>query len=123
MRISDWSSDVCSSDLTGLRSTEQPSSRSNNRRGIRIEWPNGDDARASAPWVTRSALAWARLSSPGRYLCTLADVTTSACIPPAAQPVASVGTDGRASSETRSEERRVGEEGGSTCRYRWWPLH
>src|SRR3546814_13259110 len=23
----------------------------------------------------------------------------------------------------RSEERRVGKEGGSTCRYRWWPYY
>src|SRR3546814_11912669 len=23
----------------------------------------------------------------------------------------------------RSEERRVGKEGVSTCRYRWWPYH
>src|SRR3546814_14005143 len=23
----------------------------------------------------------------------------------------------------RSEERRVGQEWGSTCRYRWWPSH
>src|SRR3546814_20704498 len=23
----------------------------------------------------------------------------------------------------RSEERRIGKEGGSTCRSRWWPYH
>src|SRR3546814_12579587 len=26
-------------------------------------------------------------------------------------------------SEGRSEERRVGKECVSTCRYRWWPVH
>src|SRR3546814_17114497 len=25
--------------------------------------------------------------------------------------------------ENRSEERRVGKEGVSKCRYRWWPYH
>src|SRR3546814_17190303 len=33
-------------------------------------------------------------------------------------------SDRRASvAEIRSEERRVGKEGGSTCRSRWWPWH
>src|SRR3546814_18747855 len=30
---------------------------------------------------------------------------------------------GLASDEPRSEERRVGKEGGSTGRSRWWPYH
>src|SRR3546814_11455052 len=30
---------------------------------------------------------------------------------------------GKEGNAGRSEERRVGKEGGSQCRYRWWPDH
>src|SRR3546814_20588580 len=67
MRISDWSSDVCSSDLpSSARSRPTP--------------PPGTGG--SAPWPP--APTWCR---------------------------------------RRSEERRVGEEGVRTCRYRWSPAH
>src|SRR3546814_15310358 len=97
MRISDWSSDVCSSDLlvyrtpgftdyffastpireiAGLNIGSRPASRKSNQR---IE-----DLRA-IPW----GFSWAQ--------CRLI--------------------------LTRSEERRVGKECVSTCRSRWSPYH
>src|SRR3546814_9522862 len=72
MRISDWSSDVCSSDL---QIVDRP------RGGAR-----GADQRSGAG-VRRSAGAGAR------------------------------------DALSRSEERRVGKECGSTCRSRWSPYH
>src|SRR3546814_5251199 len=78
MRISDWSSDVCSSDLsTGRRRT-----------------------------------AWQREELQGL-----------APAPPAWQPVAAPSRQLRGSRGSRSEERRVGKECVSTCRYRWSPYH
>src|SRR3546814_3245749 len=72
LRISDWSSDVCSSDL--------PSSSA---------WPRKSARSCTSPMSPRSS--WTRGSCP-----------------PAAR---------------RSEERRVGKECVSTCRYRWSPYH
>src|SRR3546814_5023588 len=97
MRISDWSSDVCSSDLIdeiafGQRTVE---------RGV--------DALARGSWglrrrkvvgITRHCPApIASAASQGKGRCA-----------PRPMPV-------------RSEERRVGKELVSTCRYRWVPVH
>src|SRR3546814_2352340 len=93
MRISDWSSDVCSSDLFMTR--------------VRTFFS------LSPPWAAK--VAFANSSGP------LAEIAG-----PAAEP-------GLAGSEfswaktpqtnDRSEERRVGKECVSTCRYRWSPDH
>src|SRR3546814_17216302 len=102
MRISDWSSDVCSSDLSGRGANHS----------FTIEpqpWSELDDlakATNATPFmVVHSALAvlLARLSA-----------TTDIAI---GAPLA-----GRGEAE-RSEERRVGKECVSTCRYRWSPEH
>src|SRR3546814_1838674 len=82
MRISDWSSDVCSSDLR----LSHPSDRS----GCRT-WP----CCPPAPGPPRS------------------------CRPRSQLPSA----HWRDSVAPRSEERRVGKECVSTCRYRWSPDH
>src|SRR3546814_19566292 len=72
MRISDWSSDVCSSDLSqGARH--------------RHRFPGGAGGRSQARWSDRD-LRWGR-------------------------------------QRRRSEERRVGKECVSTCRFRWSPFH
>src|SRR3546814_7860637 len=88
MRISDWSSDVCSSDLEAL-------ARLRNMIGQIPDWatlqsflpPDMDD-----PFTMRSAIA----------------STFNASLEMAKQGL-------------RSEERRVGKEGVSTCRSRWSP--
>src|SRR3546814_16815862 len=85
MRISDWSSDVCSSDLphAGPQPALEPGAFA---RALCRTRPRGPPAR------------------PGDQL-------------PAAQRLRA---DRRAA---RSEERRVGKEWVSTCRYRWAPFH
>src|SRR3546814_17669111 len=83
MRISDWSSDVCSSDLVIGRHIAPFS-------GV------GD---------VGEILHHARRARPNRHFA----YTTQ--------------RDGGADLAARSEERRVGQEGVSTCRSRWSPYH
>src|SRR3546814_6004550 len=78
MRISDWSSDVCSSDLAARR--------------------------ARGRCVARGTAAPRKLCHDARRARALTD---RILIPRA----------------LRSEERRVGNERVSTCRYRWSPYH
>src|SRR3546814_12199425 len=95
MRISDWSSDVCSSDLAEARLTR---------------WafhPNGTEGFAKAE-VTIGGIATAGLSSQTMM----------------AKSVAGLYAVGEAVDVTgRSEERRVGKECVSTCRSWWSPYH
>src|SRR3546814_15804536 len=90
MRISDWSSDVCSSDLfAGIRATYDSIQRAGLRDSFDF-YVLSDSGQADA----RSAevAAWLELC---RHV------------------------DGFG----RSDERRVGKECVSTCRYRWSPYH
>src|SRR3546814_19760055 len=100
MRISDWSSDVCSSDLLAhmarsrpfeVRSFRPPASdkATQHYQWFRVAAPIGDD-----PLLHRGFLAFA--SDMG--------LLSSAMLP-----------------HGRSEERRVGKECVSTCRSRWSP--
>src|SRR3546814_12482668 len=96
MRISDWSSDVCSSDLPD------------------VEWP------FHAPYVEainrlkreRNAVVLAHnYQTPEIFHCVSDFVGDSLAL---ARQAAKADAD-------RSEERRVGKECGSTCRSRWSP--
>src|SRR3546814_15893407 len=103
MRISDWSSDVCSSDLHLLSSLR---------------------AERSKPSVLDKADGW-RLP---RRLQLLAMTGTSWLAPCAFLPDSPNGSDSRrAANESdrslRSEERRVGKECVSTCRSGWSTYH
>src|SRR3546814_11786915 len=102
MRISDWSSDVCSSDLTGGRqigfalATDIPATqaeRTTAKPHIRIIRP-ARAHRASAEELERHAAFIAGLNNP---------------LWMALGP--------------RSEERRVGKECVRTCSSRWSPYH
>src|SRR3546814_3923719 len=94
LRISDWSSDVCSSDLV-----------QNRRSGISY-------------WLL-SREEWSRLPAGSRldggpfalFKCTPETMTASVVLAPVDM------------SGARSEERRVGKECVSTCRSRWSPYH
>src|SRR3546814_16198339 len=97
MRISDWSSDVCSSDLPLVR--------------VNASWmelftlyADGDDLRA-------------------RFIVHLSDFTTDGSLAPEAVDRAFLERSVREAGDLRSEERRVGKEGVSTWSFRWSPYH
>src|SRR3546814_15255856 len=94
MRISDWSSDVCSSDLSTSHKKisyrfASPKSKSNKKRKLRVI--------IIAPCVVQTCI------------CTVWENISTA--------------DTSEHWKRRSEERRVGKECVSTCRSRWSPYH
>src|SRR3546814_15488350 len=103
MRISDWSSDVCSSDLALPSLDWQPSD------------PDAASRESIAAWVAEAGLANVRAplaldaSSP-RWPIARADAILCINMVHISEWAA-----------TRSEERRVGKECVSTCRSRWLP--
>src|SRR3546814_13201071 len=97
MRISDWSSDVCSSDLVALPEHWRPMVLLLVSTGLR--W-----GEAAGLKVGRLDLLGCRLT----VLETLHELPTGEVI---------------FTSPKRSEERRVGKECVSTCRSRWSPYH
>src|SRR3546814_2360769 len=99
MRISDWSSDVCSSDLafrqevhTFMRLRLPPLIRA------RTVWMFGFQRR-----LVRRCECETDMPKPGPLLQTSQTAATS--------------------NSSRSEERRVGKGCASTCSSRWWPAH
>src|SRR3546814_18737517 len=103
MRISDWSSDVCSSDLARLAA----------RYGSAIGAAHDELTLQAQDWLV-ALPATRRLELEGRavLLCHGAPWDTAAYVYPDADDTvfASLGA-------SRSEGRRVGEECGSTCRF------
>src|SRR3546814_5391513 len=97
LRISDWSSDVCSSDLT-------------TQRGKRGGWSSGSDAKSSGGEV--------RLGRSGDshfYADTAVDGTNIRMMVDSGASIVAL------TRRDRSEERRVGKEWVRTCRTRWEP--
>src|SRR3546814_16900700 len=100
MRISDWSSDVCSSDLpVGARrfAVDRVVEHRGDRIAARVREVEEMPGHRTTPFPFMSSEVETRSGTPG------------------ARPSTMVGTNGR------SEERRVGKECVSKCRYRWWP--
>src|SRR3546814_18022926 len=95
MRISDWSSDVCSSDLLGKLAYQ---SVRKTAEAARLHRDNGFTALKSVVAVDKGG--WREDARRVRIIRE------------------AVGDD---IDLMRSEERRVGNECGSTCRSRWWP--
>src|SRR3546814_14036557 len=106
MRISDWSSDVCSSDLAvvaqEVRSLAQRSAEASHDIKQRIQNSNAK-VRHGGELVQKAGG-------------TLDEIVVS--VKKVADIVAEISS---ASREQRSEERRVGKECVSTCRSRWSP--
>src|SRR3546814_19136206 len=103
MRISDWSSDVCSSDLSGDAAAERLVAAGNHPEILTLERLVKDKGKDLARNITidqvRGMIRRLHLSlSLGDWRVILVDAV-------------------------RSEERRVGKEGVSTCRSRWSPYH
>src|SRR3546814_15935115 len=99
MRISDWSSDVCSSDLAALDLVQEAFVAAFDALD------RYDQGRPLRTWLARIAINkcrdWARRRAVRRLLNLSASYDEF----------------------TRSEERRVGKEWVSTCRSRWSPYH
>src|SRR3546814_17345319 len=101
MRISDWSSDVCSSDLC------------RNLEPMRLSrpMPRATSCTSAPTFSHRSAISLMKVILVARN--ALAAYLVSSA------PLRVITTKG----DLSSEERRVGNECGSTCRSRWSPAH
>src|SRR3546814_1618472 len=105
MRISDWSSDVCSSDLLA-------------RFGM------GGEALALLGWIDQLVVAVGNLQRAQIQLEPLRDRRCIRANPRQRTLARRVVVDQQhAIARQRSEERRVGKECVSTCRSRWSPYH
>src|SRR3546814_2541469 len=107
MRISDWSSDVCSSDLT----VDIP---------LRVLW--WSKIVAAAAFV--AALVFVAVPVPALAQLGQVETTGSQMILEDYDTGAVIfAKNPDEKMHPRSEERRVGKECVSTCRSRWWPYH
>src|SRR3546814_11953385 len=108
MRISDWSSDVCSSDLAALH--KSMAGAEPGRGGFIADWIGVLDEAAE---TVRAEYAEIDNRKAGRAMemaavrVSIDNLRTFPCI----------------QEKERSEERRVGKACVSTCRSRWWPYH
>src|SRR3546814_14966865 len=106
MRISDWSSDVCSSDLLDV--LDLP---------VSSDLPENCGARGGRHLSPLEAVVRPVLAPTEAYICS-----GHACLRVVTPARARLLHAGRcAEVAARSEERRVGKEGVSTCRSRWSP--
>src|SRR3546814_19306160 len=119
MRISDWSSDVCSSDLlspatsaTLAFSCHHLVGYSKGTAGDKPE-EGGDDVKSS--WPLRVGL----------HTCYNGDYSGQPLREEELISKSRLSSDRSLQLESvkRSEERRVGKECVSTCRSRWWPCN
>src|SRR3546814_18088178 len=113
MRISDWSSDVCSSDLGDDRVTIQAvvARAAGALPGAEVTYLSQPVGRVEeSEFVDEGILVTMSVDLPHRVESQLpADVRQQSAL---GEP-----------SVDRSEESREGEEGVSTCRYRWGPIN
>src|SRR3546814_15573297 len=106
MRISDWSSDVCSSDLLGLSALNEYTI------GLKPEGAPQFDIETSRRSVTLYPGNVVRLRFEAKRVISL----FGQVLAEDGSPLAQARVD-------RSEERRVGKECVSPCSYRWSPEH
>src|SRR3546814_17582098 len=100
MRISDWSSDVCSSDL------------------VHADGSHGNDTKSKVFWVEGCDVP----TEPDQVDVPAMPSIVDVCNP--ANVIHNVAWDGTpVDTAESSEERRVGKECVSTCRSRWSPYH
>src|SRR3546814_12201268 len=104
MRISDWSSDVCSSDLGAHRRTD----RLGHRRAAAARTRQSENGRNTG--MNHITLDQANKVIEGAF---------AKAKELHLKPLGVVVLD--AGGHPRSEERRVGQGGVSTCSSRWWP--
>src|SRR3546814_18179768 len=111
MRISDWSSDVCSSDLK-MESAQR----------LREQWRRDEAAglhqRTPPKPSTQQQANKSTTQANGDSLPTLPEEPATPTLVDAV-----VISDGERRSAARTEESRVGKESVSTCRARWAPCN
>src|SRR3546814_13816002 len=116
MRISDWSSDVCSSDLAALDLVQEAFVAAFDALD------RYDQGRPLRTWLARIAINkcrdWARRRAVRRLLNLSASYDEFTSVADTAPSIEDSVADRQ---ELRSEERRVGKECVSTCRSRWSP--
>src|SRR3546814_12104826 len=105
MRISDWSSDVCSSDLADREPLGSLAQGLHDAEGLRAH--GGDDVH----------LALRQCDDQLREFLVLQDAGTGRVLLPERD------VERALQRADRSEERRVGKECVSTCRSRWSAYH
>src|SRR3546814_12313156 len=108
MRISDWSSDVCSSDLRFVPAETFSVVETVGR-------PSGQARRQGNIYCSIEARIAVGAHLPAHDRFEMIDRVIRQDIERTAGRIAA--------EESRSEERRVGKECGSTCRSRWAPDH
>src|SRR3546814_12195655 len=112
MRISDWSSNVCSSDLTCDNCS---------RLLTRLSDSSDDD---STETETGTFCKFCSRFCAVTTISSLAASSTEAGAACAGRPSWAWAPAGTALAvATRSAERRGGEEGVRTCKFRWSPVH
>src|SRR3546814_17664528 len=104
MRISDWSSDVCASDLPAQLEREAAARRQYARFEVEVREVEAPTARLSTAMLAHQAVEPAFESAGQRK-------------------IGAVDRQDEAAIENRSEERRGGEEWVRRCRSGWWPKH
>src|SRR3546814_17857748 len=113
MRISDWSSDVCSSDLAAETLAKIDFFM------VASPFQKGDNHRATAqqtPSFTKVIAAYTRTHRSCRFFACHSPTTYRSGIRPEK-------LNEPPFNSCRSAERRVGKECVSTCRSRWSPYH
>src|SRR3546814_18041599 len=113
MRISDWSSDVCSSDLEDQQMRTATHLQAGGVAAIANEFrARAGDAAADAPETHEEVVAVAHVMPISRPR-----LPSKSGLPPPRKPKPPINC------LARSEERRVGKECVRTCRSRWSPCH
>src|SRR3546814_20964522 len=119
MRISDWSSDVCSSDLITANSIGYDRAFNSMSGALGLSYQLADGLKVSV-----SGSRSERAPSPEELLSDGPHAATQAYERGAPTFGKETSWGGEASIKfNRSEERRLGKEGVSTCRYRWAPYN
>src|SRR3546814_14161204 len=113
MRISDWSSDVCSSDLVMVTAYDAPGARMADEAGVDMILVGDSVAMVVLGYDDTLQVSVADLAHHTGAVAR--GLATSA--PDRDEPKPLIVAD------LRSEERRVGKECVSTCRSRWSPYH
>src|SRR3546814_12095416 len=108
MRISDWSSDVCSSDLNGAALLDMKAAS----ESLVVAYRGRVLAALAVAAVLLALTVWIAMRMSVLAHRRAVHVGADAASPPR------IGV-----ARERSEERRVGKECVSTCRSRWSPYH